>query len=341
MNNSKYSKIISILSSSITLGIIVWFVIRSIREKEVGSAFSEIRPLWFIGAVACILVYLICDALFFHILTQKFNKDTKLRQSIYVTFIGRFYLNVTPVGVPIQIKMISDNGVSPATATSIYTLKSKVNQATVMIYAILGLFYHLFSLGNDEFFWLAVVIISLNGMFVTLYSLFSYMPDRFIWLGRRILCLLQKMKFIKNRDKMCDDLENYMIVFFERLNLLKNEKQVNVMAYILNFIEIGAMLLITFFIYKAFGNTEKNMFEIMLVQALATAMAAIVFLPGNAGGAEGGFYIFSAPFFAQEQVAPALVLWRFATYFLVVIIGAIAILEKRIYIRRKKLKATE
>ena len=45
-------------------------------------------------------------------------------------------------------------------------------------------------------------------------------------------------------------------------------------------------------------------------------------LPGNVGGAEGSFFLFMSPIFG-EALPVALILWRFASFVEVMILGAV------------------
>ena len=62
--------------------------------------------------------------------------------------------------------------------------------------------------------------------------------------------------------------------------------------------------------------------ELLLVQCLVMVISRIVLLPGNAGGAEGSFYLFMSPIFG-EHVAVGMVLWRFAAFLEVMLLGGV------------------
>ena len=70
---------------------------------------------------------------------------------------------------------------------------------------------------------------------------------------------------------------------------------------------------------------NSNLFlfvELLLVQCLVMVISRIVLLPGNAGGAEGSFYLFMSPIFG-EHVAVGMVLWRFAAFLEVMLLGGV------------------
>ena len=57
-----------------------------------------------------------------------------------------------------------------------------------------------------------------------------------------------------------------------------------------------------------------------MVQCLVMVLSRIIMLPGNAGGAEGSFYLFMGPIFG-EHLAVGMVLWRFASFLEVLLLG--------------------
>ena len=65
----------------------------------------------------------------------------------------------------------------------------------------------------------------------------------------------------------------------------------------------------------------------MMVYAAAyvTMISAFIPLPGGSGGAEGSFYMLFVLFFTSGTIAPAMLLWRFITYYSCIIAGSVVI----------------
>ncbi len=66
------------------------------------------------------------------------------------------------------------------------------------------------------------------------------------------------------------------------------------------FIQMFAYFSITFFIYKAFGLSGYNLFEIVALQSFLYLTVSFVPLPGASVASEGGFYLFFAQVFPAE-----------------------------------------
>ena len=66
------------------------------------------------------------------------------------------------------------------------------------------------------------------------------------------------------------------------------------------FVELTALFAIPFFLYRGLGLTGGSFWELVLVQCLVLVLSRIIMLPGNAGGAEGSFYLFMGPLFGRH-----------------------------------------
>jgi uncharacterized membrane protein YbhN (UPF0104 family) len=62
-------------------------------------------------------------------------------------------------------------------------------------------------------------------------------------------------------------------------------------------------------------------------------------LPGAAGASEGGFLLFFGQFF-MAATAVAMLIWRFLTYYMILIVGSLIVLFGEVWaMRRSKRKA--
>ena len=110
-------------------------------------------------------------------------------------------------------------------------------------------------------------------------------------------------------------------------------------AFVLTCIQFTVMLSISFCVYKAFNNTGYDIIDMISGQAFITTTAAYTPLPGGSGMMEGSFLMVFKLFFASENVKPAMLLWRFITYYSCIIFGvffAIKIRKNQYPITNKK-----
>jgi hypothetical protein len=77
---------------------------------------------------------------------------------------------------------------------------------------------------------------------------------------------------------------------------------------------------------------------VLAVQFLLYITASFTPLPGASGAQEGGFYLFFKSFFPDSLIFAALLIWRFVTYYLFIIIGFLAVLADQTFKMRLKRK---
>ena len=117
--------------------------------------------------------------------------------------------------------------------------------------------------------------------------------------------------------------------FKMQINDLKTNKKMIIkciLLYMLRFIPLGLATTLSFYAVDVYSVGFVKPIIIML---LIMTMAAFVPIPGASGGMEYGF-IAMFSFIPSNTLKASMLLWRFATYYLLLIMGAVLIMfEKR------------
>ena len=82
---------------------------------------------------------------------------------------------------------------------------------------------------------------------------------------------------------------------------------------------------VIYFIFRAFGYREVNYFEIFAIQSLLQVSVSFMPMPGASGAQEIGFSSYFKNYFVNNDLYAAVMVWRFFTYYLVVIAGALLV----------------
>ena len=145
-------------------------------------------------------------------------------------------------------------------------------------------------------------------------------PEPIQRLIRRILTFLARHWKVMAREGMVDKGMEKVDEFCAQLRALKGNRRMLAGLFAGMFVELTALFAIPFFLYRGLGLTGGSFWELVLVQCLVLVLSRIIMLPGNAGGAEGSFYLFMGPLFGRH-LAVGLVLWRFAAFLEVLLLG--------------------
>ena len=93
---------------------------------------------------------------------------------------------------------------------------------------------------------------------------------------------------------------------------------------------------VLYFVYRSFGYTQAGYGEIVAMQSLLQSSVSFMPMPGASGAQEIGFSSFLRPYFVNNDLYAAVMVWRFFTYYLVVIAGALlVVVDQFLYGRRK------
>ena len=94
----------------------------------------------------------------------------------------------------------------------------------------------------------------------------------------------------------------------------------------------------TVFVYYAFGLTGTPWYQILTISSLLFVSASYTPLPGASGAQEGGFLLYFKDIFKDGTIGLALLIWRFFTFYLYLIVGVFTIILEKIILRREARK---
>ena len=319
-----FNRIFSAAGLSIGGGILVWLVVYVARTMDVRALLASVRPLWLACAALCVPISESVDALILYGMGRTAGCPMALGGCFDAAYIGEFYYKLGPAGAPIQLKLMYDAGMTATYTASIYTWKAVANTMVYTGYAVAALAYEL--LWRRESLGAAVAgagaLIALYLFLCGLAVFTALRPAPIQRLIRRILTFLSRHWKVMARPGMVDKGMAKVEEFCRQLRAFQGNGRMLVRLYAWMFVELTALFAIPYFLFRGLGLTGVSFWEMVMVQCLVMVLSRIIMLPGNAGGAEGSFYLFMGPIFG-EHLAVGLVLWRFAAFLEVLLLGGV------------------
>lgn len=319
-----YNRIFSIAGLTVGGAILAGLIVYVLRTMDVRAVLSAVRPCWLLGAALCIPVSESVDALIFYGMGRSAGCPMRLSGCFDAAYIGEFYYKLGPAGMPVQLKLMYDAGMSATYTASIYTWKLVANTMVYTAYAAAALVYKLAFHGES----LGAAVVG-AGVLIALYVagcglalMMTVRPAPILRLIRRILEWLARHTKVMAKQGRVEAGMGKVNEFTEQLKALRGNRRMLAGLFAGMFLELGALFAIPFFLYRALGLEGRSFVELLLTQALVMVISRIVMLPGNAGGAEGSFYLFMGPLFG-DHLAVGMVLWRFAAFLEVMLLGGI------------------
>lgn len=273
-------------------------------------------------------------------------KDEKMsRRKVWklawrVVMLGKYYDNVTPAaigGQPFQIYYMRKNSNLPkGQMTSIPIVGMIAGQIGFLVVAIICFVLGSIYMTNPALFvaaWLGLLFFAFWPVLVFGVNFFPKPTEKFI---KFFVKILAKVRIVKNREKALIKVEEEVHEYVKSVKMILKTKWLFLKLILLAVMYQVLTMAIPFFVLAAFGGGVPLVGCFVLTVAVTSAVYFIP-TPGNSGAAEGTFFIvFSA--LSSGYVFWAMLVWRFFSYYIYVIIGVLIYLKMQIEKKRKNKK---
>lgn len=252
--------------------------------------------------------------------------------------IGRYYDNITPAaigGQPFQIYYMNKNAnIKGGLATTIPIISMISGQIGFLIIAIACLLFGSMTTTNATLIAAACFGLAFYAFWPIAVLAATFLPkatSEIITLGIRFLA---KIHIIKDRDKAIEKADKGVEEYAKCIKMILKTRGLFLRTILISVVFHILISSIPFFVLTAFGASIDFLPCFVSVVAVTSAVYFVP-TPGNAGAAEGTFYaVFSA--LSSGYIFWAMLIWRFFSYYIYIIMGGIAYL--RMYIEKKRRK---
>lgn len=258
------------------------------------------------------------------------NNDFTLKESIKHKLIVQFFNGITPFstgGQPMEIYMLSKHNISISKATN-YILQNFIFYQIALV--IFGLFAvminNTFNLFEKSRILENIVLIGfiVNTIVAIILLFISFSKKMTINIIKITIQILSRINIIKNKEKTFEKWSNRIIEFNKCAKELKKNKKLFIFGIVLNFIGLICLYLIPLFLAYSIGDfTNLNAISAITSSAYVMVASSFIPIPGASGGIEYTFTKFFGNFMSLSKTKTILLLWRFITYYLSMILGAL------------------
>lgn len=329
-----------------TLAIVILMNINGQEMSGAVEALKSIAPEWIILCLSGFLLYMGFDAFSLWFFLRRSGNPITMRRALFVTIIGLYYSNITPGatgGQPMQIYYMKKSNVPIGIGTSALTVKYFSFQFMLMVIGtILWLTHGEFiaeQVGSSM--WILVVGYVYNAIAVCGILLMA-VSRRVVWfLMRLIIRLCAKLHVIKDPEGAAVKWRDGLNTFHNSIMMLKDKPLDFLFQLMLGALQLLSQMAVTFFIYHAFNLSGVGYSQITALAVMLYISASYTPLPGASGAQEGVFSLYYAQVFPDGIRFMALLLWRFFTYYISLIIGAVVTVVNGFLPSQKKTKETD
>lgn len=327
MKSIKKNTIILLL---ITL-IVLFFVLKDNFILIVDN-ITKINIGWILLAIVLMSLYWLFKSLSLYTITKEYRKNISFKRIFHQTLITQFFNGVTPFstgGQPMEIYMLTKNNIKTTHATNIVVQNFILYQSALIILGtiavIINSFLNLFPdvILLKQLIILGFIINTLVGVGLLFISFSTKFNRTVIY---KIIDILSKFKLVKNIDKKKERWSRRIEEFHDSAELLKKKKSIFVKGFLYNFIGLVSFYLVPLFVLFSLGNYDSlNIISSIVASAYVLILGSFVPIPGGSGGIEYGYMQFFGNFISGAILSTSLLLWRFITYYLGILIGGIVL----------------
>jgi len=334
---------LSILFLLLTLGVVLHIGLKDNDISVLLSALQRLSPGYLLLCLVSWMMYVLSDALAIHHFLMIRNTPVKLWQSIHSAIVGIYYCNITPGasgGQPMQMYCLSRYGVPIGVSGSGMAMKFVIFQAVLLVTgAVLWLFHGAFVTeyaGGSTWFVLLGYVVNFFSIGMVLMMAISRRAVR--WVIERCIRIGVKLKICKDPDASRSKWENHCQSFLESVQQVIRRPADLFVQCLIALMQLMSLMLVIIAVYHALGLSGITTSELITMGVLLYIAASYTPLPGASGAQEGGFAVMFREIFPGAHCFVALLIWRFCTYYLSVLVGAVLTTAENIRSLRKNRK---
>ena len=331
MNIIKNIKKNTILLLIIT-GIVLYIVLKD-DFKDIVDILTKIDIKYILLAFLFYALFIVIKGYVNYKITND-RKKLSLKEAIKHNIITQFFNGVTPFstgGQPMEVYMLMEHDIPIAKATN-QTIQCFIfyQIALVICGSVAVINNFLFPIFPKVRILQMLVLLgfTINVLVVIALVLISRSKKVTDKLSDFSIKVLKKLK--RKVDE--EDIKQKFSDYHEGFKELRKRKKLFVGGVLLNIISLLCLYIVPMFLLYGMGDfTSFTVNNTITASAYVYIIGGFIPIPGASGGIEYGFTKFFGNFIVGHKLSAVLLLWRFITYYVGVIIGAIVFnFEKKV-----------
>ncbi len=326
-NNGKLFR--NLLFFILLIAVTFYILLKDQDILQILNIISSVKIQYVLIGIACISIYVICEAINIGRTLKSLNEKSKFIQNIKYALIGFFFSSVTPAasgGQPMQIYYMHKDKIAISNSTLTLLINLSSMQVITITFALISLIFNYNYLNGILItFFIIGILLNLSALILLLIGIFSKkMTKGLINFAIKIL----KFFKVKNIEEKKEKLEKELAKYQDNADYIKSNKILIAKTLITTLIQFTAYYSITYWTYRALGFSRHNIMEITTMQSVLYATVSGIPSPGAVGVTEGAFIEIFKSVFPQAIMSSAVLLNRGINfYFLVIVSGIITVIN--------------
>ena len=329
----------SIKKNTIILLFITMLVLYLVLKDDFNKVVKTLSSMDYRYILLAILFFTLSIIIKAYVNYKTINNPNKvsLMEAIKHNVIVQFFNGITPFstgGQPMEIYMLTEHDIKASKAATITIQGFIFYQIALVIFGLIAVTYNaIFGIFPKSSVLRELTLLGffVNTMVVVALFIITFSRRLTKKISKFIINLLVKIKIVKNKEETVEKWNEKLEEFHNSAKELRKRKKLFVGGVVLNMLSLACLYIIPLFIvYSLKDYSSMNAADSLVASAYVLIIGAFVPIPGASGGIEFGFLNFFNNFLNKNVISGVLIVWRFITYYLGMIIGALAFsLEKK------------
>jgi uncharacterized protein (TIRG00374 family) len=277
----------------------------------------------------------------YYVFGKKYLKKYTPIKGMIVAFVGSFFAGITPSstgGQFGQAYIMKKQGIRVSDSVSLLWADFIIYQTTMMIIVTI-LFLLKYGYYSAQSAWFRIILLGyvINAIVITALYTVALFPKAYVRLTKVLAKWISKLKFIKNGDKMVESWTLQVTSFTSEAKALSKDKKRILICALINTVRLGLLYSLPFAIAKALHIQidGSKLLDVMALSSFVLMANSFIPIPGASGGTEVVFMLLFDGMM-HPLTGAVMVLWRFSTYHLIVLIGGMLFAGLKNYYEKKE-----
>ncbi len=328
------------------MAVTFYVLLRDQPVSKLSEIAGRLRPGWLAAGLGLMFLFELCEASCTRQILPRLGHRTSLRRCLGYSFVGFYFSSITPSstgGQPAQIYCMTKDGVSAAHGTLNMMLLALGYQVVLLGYGLVAALLRpeLLDAMGTGFRLLLLYGTAVNVALTAGVLCLMFLPNAARRICLWVLALLVRLRIVKDRTGAAARLDHQMEEYRQGALCLKHNPSLLIRLLICTFVQLTALFLVPFAVYRAFGFHGYGAPELVCTQALLTLAVGSLPLPGAMGASEGGFVRAFALFFGAGLVTPAVLVSRGISFYAFLLISGGVTLAVHLGHRRRAARQSD
>ena len=301
-------------------------------NSQNAAQLSEVKINWWflLPPVICFVLAMVAEiSKYVLIMRSMAKKNFNVKRAHKVArrtyFLGRYYDSITPAaigGQPFQIYYMRKNSELPdGESTAIPVFAMIAGQIGFIIIAIFCFLFGSASIDNAVLIGTACFGLLFYAFWPVTVMIATFLPQATAELINIVVKFLAKVHIVKDQKKTTKRVEYEVNEYAKCVRMILKTRGLFLKTVLLSVTFHVLVSTIPFFVLTAFGG-DVDFLPCFVTTVAVTSAVYFIPTPGNAGAAEGTFFVvFSA--LSSGYVFWAMLVWRFFSYYIYIIMGLV------------------